>query len=140
MSLKLENLPEPLRRRILAQIASDDAKAAAARRDADAGVQRIQTAQPEPAAPPTLDRNPKGKRRGKESCGRRYRVEWTIYTTQPHDWDNSCAAIKLAQDELVTAGWLPDGDGWRELEGSAKSVKVSLKNEERVEVRITRIK
>jgi hypothetical protein len=42
-------------------------------------------------------------------------------------------------DCIVEAGWLPDGDGWRELEGQAKAVKVNTRSEIKVVARITRI-
>ena len=56
------------------------------------------------------------------------------------DWDNASGAIKEVQDHMVRAGWLPDGDGWRELEGTARGEKVGHKDEERTECVITRIK
>jgi hypothetical protein len=48
------------------------------------------------------------------------------------------ASIKEAQDILVTLGWLP-GDGWNELTGSARSVRVRTRAEQRTEIKITRI-
>jgi hypothetical protein len=126
------------RARIVSQLAADT-QAAAARRNACADSAGIHPSVTEPDAPPPLDRNPKGKRARPISSGRRYRVEYTIYMTSPFDWDNAAAAIKFAQDELVRQGWLPDGDGWRELEGVARAVKCATKAEQRTEIKLKRI-
>ena len=138
MGLKLENLPPRLRDRIMLQLAREGAAPAADRREADAGVPLQATQRQE--QPPPLVGGKKGKRTRKASCGRRYRVEFTIYSTQPMDWDNASGAVKELQDHMVRAGWLPDGDGWSELEGVARGEKVAHRSEERTECIITRIK
>lgn len=140
MALKLNELPPRLRDRIMLQLAREDAAPAPDRREADAGVLRLQATVTEPTATPPLDSNPKGKRPRKESGGRRYRVEYVIYMTRPFDFDNATSATKFTTDELVKQGWLPDGDGWQELEGSAKAEKVAHRSEERTECIITRLK
>ena len=141
--MKIKNLNEiepGLRQRILAQVARDDAAAARARRDRLAlPAERIHPEGSEPAAAPALACGAGCREKGGTHGGRRYRVQFILYQCQPCDWVNAAGACKQVEDALVKAGWLPDGDGWRELEGSAKSVKVSHKNEQRVEAVLTRI-
>ena len=139
MGTNLNECNPRFRDRILRQLQLDT-PATKPRREADAGVSGLCAAVTKPAAAPTLDGHPKGKRPRKESGGRRYRVEFTIYMTRPFDFDNATSACKFPIDEMVKQGWLPDGDGWQELEGSAKAVKVSTRAEERTECEITRLK
>jgi len=112
------------------------AEAARARRDyhADHPVPAAVGSQPAPA----LERGRARERAGAGGGGRRYRVEFTLHCCNPYDWDNAASAIKAVQDALVTEGWLP-GDGWRELEGSAKAVKVAHKNQQKTVAILTRL-
>lgn len=138
--MKVKNLSEldpKLRRRILDQVARDDAKAAGIRRANNHRREVAAEVGQEPARPLAQGARASGK--GGAGCGQRYRVEFTLYSCQPADWDNCAGSVKEIQDQLVRQGWLPDGDGWRELEGTAKAVKVAHKNEQRVEARLTRI-
>ena len=94
----------------------------------------------QPVASKALAIRARLQKRRKTRSGRRYRVEFTVYTTHPADWDAVANSCKLIQDEMVRQGWLPDGDGWRELEGIALAQKVESNAEKRVEVNIIRLK
>jgi len=137
--LNPHELDPKLAARIREQIARDDAEAARVRRARDNRNTALPTQGTEPAAEPQLPRRHPRKAQRPARPGRRYRVEFTIYSCQPCDWDNAVASCKFLQDALVEAGWLPDGDGWQELEGSAKAVKVAHRSDQRVVVEITRV-
>ena len=87
----------------------------------------------------SLARRSRATGTSRKSSGRRYRADFVLYCCAPYDWDNAAGSVKEIQDQLVRQGWLPDGDGWRELEGTARAVKVAHKNEQRTEVKLTRL-
>ena len=114
-----------------------NASAAFIRNNCDAGHERLPTQErAQPAR--SLVRDSPSKQAGQGGGQERYRVTWRLYSYQPLDWDNAAASIKAAQDALVEDGWLPD-DNYRVLEGSAVSIKVNTRTEQRTEVTIERI-
>jgi hypothetical protein len=114
-----------------------NASASVLRRNRDDHTPRLDTVvSAKPAA--SLDANPAREKTGTGGVQPRHHISWTIYACHPLDWDNAAASIKEAQDILVTLGWLP-GDGWNELTGSARSVRVRTRAEQRTEIKITRI-
>ena len=135
MGINLENTDAKFRAIVAAGERS--AQAARVRRVLDLVDGGIRAPAAKPIAAPALDGHSKRKRASAPRSGRRYRVEFTVFTCYPPDWDGvNCKAV---QDQLVRQGWLPDGDGWRELEGTARAVKVAHKNEQRTEVKLTRL-
>ncbi len=133
MGISLEKT-NPTFRRLVAEATGD-------RRDNHANNARLQTAVAKPGASATLDNRKEGKGSGAAGgrTGRRYRVEYLIYSCSPMDWENAAFSTKFATDELVRQGWLPDGDGWRELEGTATAIKCAHRHEERTVVILRRI-
>ena len=137
MALKLEELPPSLRDRIKRQLADEDAATARARRVDQADDARLRPEVCAQPAPP-LGRRAEGEAQGEPGRRPRYRVDWTLYSCQPLDWDNLAGSVKEAQDRLVELGWIP-GDDWEVLEGSATTRKVGKRKEQRLEVVITRV-
>ena len=137
MGISLEKTDAKFR----ALVAAGEAAAAASRvrRKYHLDVGGICPPKPEPCPGSQQVGQPKRKGPCRAHSGRRYLIQFTVFTCQPSDWDNCAASCKLTQDELVRQGWLPDGDGWRELEGSAKAVKCAHKSEQRTVVVLTRI-
>jgi len=106
-------------------------------RNRDTGNEGLRSPErPQPTRPLVQD-TPREQTRPRGGEGR-YRVSWTLYACHPLDWDNAAASVKPAQDALVELGWI-SGDDWKTLEGSARSVAVHSKAEERTEVVIERI-
>lgn len=65
----------------------------------------------------------------------RVRFHW-VEPNRTRDKDNIACAKKFILDGLVTAGVLPEGDGWRGVEGFTDTFAVD-KSAPRVEVTIT---
>lgn len=140
--MKIKNLDElepKLRQRILAQIQTDKAEASEIRGKNRIGLSRSRPGEHQQKPRSKLLGGGKRKRAGNPDCGRRYRIELTVHTVHPTDFDNTTSAAKRLIDCIVEAGWLPDGDGWRELEGEAKAVKCAHKREQRTVAILTRI-
>lgn len=134
MGLKLEQLPDHLRRRILAQMLHDDAEAAGAQREDHARPARLPPANQEQGKGTALVPLRQGKTTRHKGDGNRYNITFTVYAVRPADYDG--LDIKWLQDRIVDAGWLPNDD-WQTLEGTVRSRKCKT-GEERTEVEITR--
>jgi Holliday junction resolvase RusA-like endonuclease len=95
-------------------------------------------AQPERPARMPLERAAPGKEKGGDGivAGARFRVQFTVFSVSPRDWDNQFC--KPLQDCLIEAGIIPD-DNWRVLEGSVISKKAKSKAEERTEITIEKL-
>ena len=140
MGLNLEKASESLRRRILAQLTAEDREATRPRRDAvpQDRVPPAERLEPAPAlaeGPKREEASPSRRRVRGGGVPSRYFVEFTLYSCRPYDWDNRAAAVKAMQDAMVERGWLP-GDGWRQLDGTVRVVKVKTKAEQRTEARV----
>jgi Holliday junction resolvase RusA-like endonuclease len=101
---------------------------------------RLRTTQPELAQGVSLVRPVQRKAKGGDSPPqvniRRIRVNFTVYSVRPLDWDNY--RLKDLQDCLVLAGFL-DGDDWKILDGKVTSEKAYSKAEEKTVVEITNL-